>query len=128
MFDLVEPREDKFRTAFYHVLGDTIYADDMRQAQRIAFGAKRFRVVTANGEMIETTGVMSGGGSNPIRGKMGSVRRSEAGEAEVKALESNLKKLNEKYRYVPCKICPHSLGKTSSQFSFQRACSAEERG
>ena len=95
---MIEPREDKFRTAFYHCLRDTIFAEDMRQAQRIAFGAKRFRVVTASGEMIETSGVMSGGGSNPIRGKMGSVQRREASDAGYKLLENNLRKLSDQHR------------------------------
>ena len=100
MFDLIEPREDKFRSAFYHVLRDTLFAEDMRQAQRIAFGARRFRVVTAGGEMIETSGVMSGGGSNPIRGKMGSVQRREGSDAGVKLLEANLRKLTDQHRYL----------------------------
>ena len=41
------------------------------QANRIAFGARRFRVVTLAGEMIETSGAMSGGGNEKLRGKMG---------------------------------------------------------
>ena len=50
---------------------DTLVASDMDQANRIAYGAKRYRVVTLNGEMIETSGAMSGGGNQKMQGKMG---------------------------------------------------------
>ena len=43
----------------------------MNQAKRIAFGAKRYRVVTLTGETIETSGAMAGGGSQKMSGKMG---------------------------------------------------------
>ena len=46
--------------AFYFALQDTLVAKDMEQATRIAFGARRFRVVTLGGGMIEASGAMSG--------------------------------------------------------------------
>ena len=46
-------------------------ADDLAQANRIAYGAQRYQVITLNGELIQTSGAMSGGG-NPLKGKMGS--------------------------------------------------------
>jgi structural maintenance of chromosome 4 len=55
------------RTAFYHVLGDTLVATDMEQAPKVAYGAVRYRVVTLNGELIEKVGTMSGGGRNKNR-------------------------------------------------------------
>jgi chromosome segregation ATPase len=48
----------------------------MFQATRIAYGARRFRVVTLNGEMIETSGAMSGGGKEKMHGKMGTQARN----------------------------------------------------
>ena len=37
----------------------------------IAYGKRSFRVVTLDGELIETSGAMSGGGKEKQRGKMG---------------------------------------------------------
>jgi chromosome segregation ATPase len=41
------------------------------QANRIAYGAKRYRVVTLDGDLIEVSGAMSGGGKVKMSGKMG---------------------------------------------------------
>lgn len=43
----------------------------MDQATRIAYGATRFRVVSLQGDVIETSGTMSGGGRSQMRGRMG---------------------------------------------------------
>lgn len=43
----------------------------MDQATRIAYGRQRYRVVTLKGDVIETSGTMSGGGRTQFRGKMG---------------------------------------------------------
>merc|ERR1719228_2845524 len=43
----------------------------MDMATKIAYGAKRYRVVTLNGETIEISGTMSGGGKSKMSGKMG---------------------------------------------------------
>ena len=61
---------DLFSLIFLHDR-DTLVADDINQANRIAFGSQRFRTVTLDGKLIEITGVMSGGGTRVIRGKMG---------------------------------------------------------
>ncbi|KAJ3052650.1 hypothetical protein HK097_005927, partial [Rhizophlyctis rosea] len=72
LFDLIQPKNQKFAPAFYQVLQDTLVAKDLQQANRIAFGAKRYRVVTLDGQLIDTSGTMSGGGSAPQRGGMSS--------------------------------------------------------
>ncbi len=64
--------DPKFLTAFYYSLRNTLVANDLEQATRIAYGGgQRNRVVTLKGEIIEVSGTMSGGG-NPSRGRMGS--------------------------------------------------------
>ncbi|WFD34634.1 Structural maintenance of chromosomes protein 4 [Malassezia cuniculi] len=78
LFDLVEPREPKFAPAFYHQMRDTLVANDLAQAKRIAYGAKRWRVVTLDGQLIDKSGTMSGGGGRVMRGAM-----SATGTAEV---------------------------------------------
>jgi structural maintenance of chromosome 4 len=50
---------------------DTLVASDIKEATNIAFNTgKPHRVVTLKGEMIEMSGVMSGGG-RPKQGLMG---------------------------------------------------------
>ncbi|KAJ1340722.1 hypothetical protein BSLG_004816 [Batrachochytrium salamandrivorans] len=72
LFDLVKPKEHRFASAFYEVLRDTVVAVDMAQANRIAFGKKRFHTVTLEGQLIHVSGAMTGGGSRPRRGGMSS--------------------------------------------------------
>jgi len=71
LFDLITVAHERYRSAFYHYLRDTLVADNMNQATKVAYGAKRFRVVTLSGELIETSGTMSGGGRSKMTGKMG---------------------------------------------------------
>lgn len=72
LFDLVQPSESKYSNAFYHVLKDTLVSLDLEEANSIAFGggSKRFRVITLDGQLIDISGTMSGGGSKPMRGGM----------------------------------------------------------
>ena len=88
LVDLIRVENEEMRTVFYHYLKDTLVAEDMSQAKRVAFGSylphlvdsdecppvyrgisihfsgrQRFRVVTLNGDMCEVSGAMSGGGA-----------------------------------------------------------------
>ncbi|KAJ3715083.1 RecF/RecN/SMC N terminal domain-containing protein [Lentinula raphanica] len=70
LFDLITPKDPKFAEVFYKAVGDTLVAKDMDQANRIAFGEKRAKVVTLAGQVIETSGAMTGGGGAPAKGGM----------------------------------------------------------
>lgn len=70
LFDLVKPKDPRFAAAFYSVLYDTIVAKDLTQANRVAYGAKRWRVVTVEGGLIDKSGTMTGGGTKVSRGAM----------------------------------------------------------
>ncbi|KAJ1819544.1 Structural maintenance of chromosomes protein 4 [Coemansia sp. RSA 2599] len=72
LFDLVKPSDPKFLPAFYHAMGDTLVARDMEQARRVAYGRRRFRVVSLDGNVLEAAGTMSGGGNRVARGAMSS--------------------------------------------------------
>jgi len=72
LFDLVTPNHERYAPAFFKAIGNTLVANDMDQANRIAFGRNRWRVVTLAGGVIETSGAMSGGGSQVSRGGMSS--------------------------------------------------------
>lgn len=71
LYDLVRIEDGRLAAAFYFSLRDTLVANDMDQATRIAYGRTRYRVVTIKGDVIETSGTMSGGGRTQFRGKMG---------------------------------------------------------
>lgn len=56
MYDLIRIEDERVKTAFYFALRNTLVANDLEQASRVAYGVQRFRVVTLKGEIIETTG------------------------------------------------------------------------
>lgn len=70
LFDLIKSKEERFRPAFFSVLQNTLAAKDLEQANRIAYGAKRWRVVTLDGQLIDKSGTMSGGGTRVAKGAM----------------------------------------------------------
>ena len=87
LFDLVKPIDDKFRPAFYSVLQNTLVAKDLQQANRIAYGARRWRVVTLDGQLIDKSGTMSGGGTKVNRGGMSSKQVADVSKEQVSTLE-----------------------------------------
>ncbi|KAF9152990.1 hypothetical protein BG015_004315 [Linnemannia schmuckeri] len=72
LFDLVRPADPRFAPAFYSVMQDTLVATNMDQANRIAYGKQRWRVVTLDGQLIDKSGTMTGGGTRVSRGAMSS--------------------------------------------------------
>ncbi|KAG5226926.1 structural maintenance of chromosomes protein [Salix suchowensis] len=89
LFDLVKVQDERMKLAFYAALGNTVVAKDLDQATRIAYGGNlEFRrVVTLDGALFEKSGTMSGGGTKPRGGKMGTSIRatSVSGEAVASA-------------------------------------------
>jgi len=57
LFDLVKVKDACFLPVFYFALRDTLVADNLEQATRIAYGRTRYRVVTVAGQLIETSGI-----------------------------------------------------------------------
>ncbi|XP_076244939.1 structural maintenance of chromosomes 4-like protein gluon [Calliopsis andreniformis] len=90
LFDLVRVEDENVLPAFYYGLQDTLVANDLDQATRIAYGQRRFRVVTLKGELIELSGTMSGGGRTVLRGRMGQKVRRESSSFDVEKLQSDL--------------------------------------
>ena len=89
LFDLVKYDNPKLKNAFLFALRDTLAADDIKIAMKVAYGEIRRRVVTLNGEVIEVSGTMSGGG----KAKKGGM------SSEKKINESDLKELTDKYNF-----------------------------
>src|SRR6185436_13553007 len=96
LFDLVKPKDPRFASVFYKALGNTLVARDLTQANRIAFGKTRYRVVTLDGRLIEASGAMSGGGSKVSRGGMSSKFVSDVTQSVVDKLTKEQNKWEEK--------------------------------
>lgn len=113
VFDFIQILDQRFRLTFYSGLYDTLLAEDLEQARRIAFGTKtRYRVVTYKGDLIDQSGIMSGGG-RPIKGKIGpqeirskyvSGNSSVVSQNEVENLDKIAKDLEIKLRETQCNI------------------------
>ncbi|XP_077396706.1 structural maintenance of chromosomes protein 4 [Festucalex cinctus] len=90
LFDMVRVNDCSVRPAFYFALRDTLVAQDMEQATRMAFQRdKRWRVVTLKGQIIEMAGTMTGGG-RVMKGRMGSSLNTEVSQVELERMESKL--------------------------------------
>jgi len=104
LFDLVQPRDENIRPAFYKALNETLVASDLDQASRIAYAnKKRRRVVTLTGQMIEAAGTMSGGGDRAKRGGMSAKEVMPASdlanlEQEVSAAQQEIGTLRDSQR------------------------------
>lgn len=97
LFDLVKSKHDRFRPAFYSVLQNTLVAKDLEQANRIAYGAKRWRVVTLDGQLIDKSGTMSGGGTKVAKGGMSSKLAADTSKEQVAKLEVDRDALEQEY-------------------------------
>ncbi|XP_076624364.1 structural maintenance of chromosomes 4-like protein gluon isoform X1 [Colletes latitarsis] len=96
LFDLIRVEDERVLPAFYYGLHNTLAADNLQQATRIAYGNKRFRVVTLKGELIELSGTMSGGGRSVMRDRMGQkVVTNELSVVDIERLQSDLDKTYE---------------------------------
>lgn len=71
LFDLINPANSSVTPAIFLAVGNTLVAPDLETASRWAYDfGKRWRVVTKDGKMIETSGTMAGGGKVVKRGMM----------------------------------------------------------
>ncbi|NXD31260.1 SMC4 protein, partial [Spelaeornis formosus] len=93
LFDLVKVEDPKVRLAFYFALRDTLVTKNLEDATRIAFQMeKRWRVVTLQGQIIEVSGTMTGGGGKVIKGRMGPSVVVDISEEEISEMESQLQR------------------------------------
>lgn len=103
LFDLITVKDTKFLNAFYSVLRDTLVSENMTQANRVAYGRQRFRVVTLDGKLIDISGTMTGGGKTVSRGLMklkaaNSYSDTFYSPEEVKSVESELVQKDKHYK------------------------------
>ncbi|KAI4157323.1 MAG: hypothetical protein LQ342_008370 [Letrouitia transgressa] len=98
LFDLVKPKDEIFKPAFFSVLQNTLVAKDLEQANRIAYGARRWRVVTLDGQLIDLSGTMSGGGTRVAKGGMSSKLVAETSKEQVQKLEIDRDALEQEFQ------------------------------
>lgn len=105
---MIRVEDERLLPAFYFALRDTLVANDLTQASRIAYGARRYRVVSLKGDVIEMVGTMSGGGRTQFRGKMGetvktktsSLDTSMTGAADLEQMQVKAQALQEKINHL----------------------------
>lgn len=72
LFDLIQLSQEQLRPAFYMALRDTLVAPDLDSAVKIAYVGEKaaWRVVALDGNLIDNSGAMSGGGKSVRSGGM----------------------------------------------------------
>lgn len=105
LFDLVRIKEERFKTAFYFSLGETVVANDLDQATRLGYGRNRLRTVTLDGAIIEPDGSMTGGGK-PRSGGMSDRIQADDGkqQARMDELKKKVAELQEQVAQLSTKI------------------------
>ncbi|KAL1450099.1 hypothetical protein WDU94_002552 [Cyamophila willieti] len=92
MFDLVRVEDERIRPAMFCAMQNLLVAPSLQVAMKVGY-EHRVRVVSLQGDVIEPSGVMSGGGRTRITGKMG---RSVKIATDPESTVQNLKKINRK--------------------------------
>ncbi len=92
LFDYLNIPKPEHRVALYHALGDTLVANSLDEARRMAFKpSRKNKVVTTSGDLIESSGAMSGGGRDPPRQRLG--KGGNAFEVDPRALQKAMEDL-----------------------------------
>lgn len=102
LFDLIKMKDQKYKPAFYYALENTLVAKNLDQAVSIAYvnGKAQWRVVSLDGELIDSSGTMTGGGTTKKRGGMSSTIMEDVTEKEVMDREKIMKESINKYKEV----------------------------
>lgn len=73
--------DERYRAAFWYVLGDTVVVDTLDQARRLMGGV---RLVTQGGELLEASGAMVGGNMEASNLKFGAASKGRLEEVSAK--------------------------------------------
>ena len=73
--------DERYRAAFWYVLGDTVVVDTLDQARKLMGGV---RLVTAGGELLEASGAMVGGNVESSALKFGAASKGRLEEVSAK--------------------------------------------
>lgn len=107
--------DKKFENVIHNLLGNTLICDDIRSATAIAKKYPRaFKIVTLDGDVISTTGSMTGGS-----------RRENS--ANLLANERNLKEIEEQIEHKKSALSRAEVKKESAETDRQGAVGAREQ-
>lgn len=81
--------DDKYSSAFYYALGETLVVEDMERARRLI---GKYRMVTLDGSILEKTGAMTGGSVNKSSG----IKFAQTEDEELERFKSRLSELERK--------------------------------
>ncbi|CAI2385581.1 unnamed protein product [Moneuplotes crassus] len=109
IFNLVHTK-DEYKEAFYFALKNTLVCPNLETATKLGYkGSQRYRVVSLEGELIELSGTLSGGG----RPRKGMMRLKQSDEIE----KLNLEYTNEQIERFEREL--YELKKEYKQFRYQ---------
>lgn len=98
LFDHLTIPNPQNRTALYFSLRDTLICQTLEEARRVAYKpTRKNRVVTLAGELIESSGSITGGGRVPTKYRLGSGQGSEGAidDETFQALGSDVEKMRD---------------------------------
>lgn len=102
LFDLIKASKKELLPAFYSILRDTVVANNLNEAKKIAYsGQRRLRVVTIDGKLIDVSGTMSGGGRQKFKGLMKTINSKNENDNSLDQLfmtPKELRKLENLYK------------------------------
>lgn len=108
LFDLIYPNDPKFAPAFYSKLFNTLVASNLNEAKSVAYGAKRWRVVTLDGKLVDTSGTMSGGGNYVSKGMMQlssrATSQTSVNPLEAEKMRSELQRTEQEYELFSTEV------------------------
>lgn len=131
LFDLIVPADPKFLPAFYSKMFNTLVATNLQEAKTVAYGPKRFKVVTLDGKIVDTSGTMSGGGNSFARGAMKLSSNSVSNESqfseedieqmreELKGIEASVEALNSECQEMESNLRKLKDLKPETEFGIQ---------
>lgn len=133
LFDLIIPKDKMFLPAFYSKLYNTLVATNLPEAKSVAYGAKRYKVVTLDGKVVDTSGTMSGGGNYQARGGMKLVSNAATNEEEyteediaqmreeLAGMEARVEELEREYSGMENNLQTLKGLKPETEFAIKRA-------
>lgn len=131
LFDYLRIPNPQNRTAIYYALRDTLVANTLEEARRMAFKPTRMnRVVTLAGELIESSGAMTGGGRGPSRYRLGTGRGVEDEmspenlhrlEEQLESFQMNIRATQEDVQRLTSEKQEAVAGREQLQMSVTRA-------
>ena len=103
MVDLISVKKSELKNAFWYAMRDTLVAETIDMASKIGLGgARRYRVVTLAGQVIDPSGAMTGGGNAAALVTKGKNSRQavEQAEKEISVMQAEYEKISTKFENI----------------------------